>query len=170
MDTDDQSEWDPILEEIAAKDYMILTYNYFQYGDDQSRILEDAISFVKASGAEKIVLIGASRGGVASIKVAAKSFDSDCITGIAALSAPIEHEGEVFYDNDELCKIRIPKFLINSESDDGADDTRKMYELFDEPKEILFYSGNAHGTELFNDERESLVRKLKSFIESAFAN
>jgi hypothetical protein len=169
MDTNNQSEWDPIIDYIISGGYMILTYNYFQHMDDQSRTLEDAISFVKASGAKKIVLIGASRGGVTSVKVAARSVDNNCIVGVAALSAPIKHEGIVFYSTDELCGIRIPKLLINSESDDGADDTRKMYEIFEEPKELFIYPGNAHGTELFHKERESIIKKLQDFIESVFS-
>ena len=170
MDTNNQREWEPVIEHIISYGCMILTYNYFQHKDDQSKILEDTISFAKDYGAKKIVLIGASRGGVVSVKVAARSVDIDSIVGVAALSAPIEHEGTVFYSDDELRGIRIPKLLINSESDDGADDSRKMHELFDEPKKVLFYSGNAHGTELFDKERTSLVRKLKNFTESVFAN
>lgn len=169
MDTNNQSEWTPVISKMVSDDYMILTYNYYQYEDDQSGILENAISFLKASGAKKIILIGASRGGVASLKVSAKTTMKDCIVGVVALSAPIEYEGTVFYSNDELCRIEIPKLLINSESDDGADDTRKMYELFKRPKEMILYPGAAHGTELFDEECESLVGRLKNFAESVFA-
>ncbi|MCP4578208.1 MAG: alpha/beta hydrolase [Deltaproteobacteria bacterium] len=170
MDTNNRSEWEPVVEHMSSEGYMLLTYDYIQYEDDQSEILEDAISFVKALGSKKIVLIGASRGGVASVKVATRSADNDCMAGVAALSAPIEHEGIVFYSDDELKKNRIPKLLISSESDDGADDTRKMYELFDDPKEVLFYPGNAHGTELFGEQQESLVRKLNDFTVSVFTD
>lgn len=166
MDTNKQSEWDPIIEQLVSKNYMLLTYNYLQYEDEQSAILKDIISFTKGLGAKNIVLIGASRGGVASIKAAVPHNDNDRIVGLAALSAPIEHEGIVFYTNDELCEIKIPKLLINSESDDGADDTRHMHELFDDPKEMLFLPGNAHGTELFKEHREILVTKLKRFTVS----
>lgn len=169
MDTNDQSEWDPIIDHIISDGYMILTYNYFQHMNDQSGTLVDVISFVRASGAKKIILIGASRGGVTSLKVAARSVDNNCIVGVAALSAPIEHEGIVFYSTDELCGIRIPKLLINSESDDGADDTRKMYEIFEEPKELIIYPGNAHGTELFHKEQKSISKKLQDFIETVFS-
>lgn len=170
MDTNEQNEWHPIISGLISDRYMGLTYDYPKPIDDQSEILEEVISFARGLGAKKIVLIGASRGGVASLKVAARSVDDDSIIGVVVLSAPIEYEGTVFFSNDELCGIRIPKLLINSESDDGADDTRKMYELFDEPKEVLFYSGNAHGTELFDKEWESLVRKLKNFTESIFVS
>ncbi|MBM9616969.1 alpha/beta hydrolase [Desulfobulbus rhabdoformis] len=168
MDTNDQHEWDVIIDDILSEGYMILTYDYFQHADDQSKTLEDAISFVCDSGVKKVILIGASRGGVASIKVAARHVNNDCIVGVVALSAPIEYEGTVFYSKNELSRIKIPKLLINSENDDGANDTRKMFELFDNPKEILFYPGHAHGTELFGKERESIIKKLQEFTAAAF--
>ena len=168
MDTNDQSEWDAIINDLISDRYMILTYDYLQHIDDQSRTLEDAISFVCDSGAKKIILIGASRGGVASIKVAARHMNNNCIVGVVAFSAPIEYEGTVFYSKDELSRIKIPKLLINSENDDGANDTRKMFEIFDNPKELLFYPGDAHGTELFDKERESIIKKLQDFTAAAF--
>ena len=168
MDTNDQSEWDAIINDLISDRYMILTYDYLQHIDDQSRTLEDAISFVCGSGAKKIILIGASRGGVASIKVAARHMNNNCIVGVVAFSAPIEYEGTVFYSKDELSRIKIPKLLINSENDDGANDTRKMFEIFGDPKELLFYPGDAHGTELFDKERESIIKKLQDFTAAAF--
>jgi esterase/lipase len=170
MDTNDQSEWDPIVNDLISDRYMILTYDYFQHMDDQSRTLEDAIAFVCDAGAKKIILIGASRGGVASIKVAARHIYNDCIAGVVAFSAPIEYAGTVFYSRDELRGIKIPKVLINSTNDDGANDTRKMFEIFDDPKELLFYPGDAHGTELFEKERESIRGKLQDFIAAAFGS
>ena len=169
MDTNDQTEWAPAIEQVASGGYMILTYDYLQQMDDQSGVLEDVTLFAKESGAEETVLIGASRGGVASLKVAAGSDGTDGITGVAALSAPIEYEGTVFYSNEELCAIKIPTLLVNSEGDDGADDTRRMHTLFTEPKELVIYPGSAHGTELF-DQEESLARKLKDFVGFAFSH
>lgn len=168
MDTNDQSEWEPILKDIITDGHMILTYDYCEHMDDQSGTLEDAISFVCDLGAKKVVLIGASRGGVASIKVAARQQTNDSIVGLVAFSAPIEYEGTVFYSNDELRGIKVPKLLINSENDGGANDTRKMFEILDDPKELLLYPGDAHGTELFNEERESLIKKLQDFTDSVF--
>jgi len=169
MDTNDQSEWEPIVNALLSDRYMILTYDYLEHIEDQSRMLEDAVSFMIEAGAKRIILVGASRGGVASIKAAARNSDNDSIVGVVALSAPIEYEGTVFYHNHELSGIRIPKLLINSEDDDGANDTRKMFDLFDGPKELLFYPGNAHGTELFDTEQESILQKLRGFAESVFA-
>lgn len=168
MDTNDQSEWEPVINALLSDKYMILTYDYPEHIEDQSRTLEDAVSFIIEAGAKRIVLVGASRGGVVSIKVAARNNNNDSIVGVIALSAPIEHEGTVFYNGYELSGIRIPKLLINSEYDDGANDNRKMFDIFEGPKELLFYPGNAHGTELFQKEQAAIIKKLRDFIVSAF--
>ena len=168
MDTNEQNEWKPMINELISDKYMGLTYDYPEYMDDQSEILEEVILFVLGLGAKKIVLIGASRGGVASIKVASRQVNNDNIVGIVAISAPIEYEGTVFYSDDELRGIKVPKLLLNSERDGGAEDNRKMLEIFNDPKELLFYSGDAHGTELFDNERKSVTNKLKGFIKSVF--
>ncbi|MBI9088401.1 MAG: hypothetical protein JEZ12_04235 [Desulfobacterium sp.] len=118
----------------------------------------------------KSSLLVRAEGGVASLKVATRYSDNRCIVGVVALSAPIEYEGTTFYSNDELRSIKIPKLIINSEFDGGANDTRKMSEILSNPKEVLFYAGDAHGTELFSNEGEAFVTKLKHFIASVFEN
>lgn len=170
MDTNDQDEWSPVVNDLISDRYMVLTYDYPEHMDDQSGILEDALSFVGDLGAKKIILIGASRGGVASIKVAARHVNDDRIVGVAALSAPMAYEGTVFYGKGELSEINIPKLLLNSEDDDGAKENREMFQIFIEPKELVLYPGKAHGTELFDKERESIVKKLQGFIATASTN
>lgn len=170
MDTNEQSEWNPIINRLISDKYMGFTYDYPEHIDDQSEILEEVISFAHGLGVKKIVLVGASRGGVASIKVAARHINNDKIVGVIAISAPIEYEGTVFYSNSELRIIKIPKLLLNSEKDGGADDNRKMLDVFSEPKELHFYSGGAHGTELFENERESVAIKINGFMKSVIRN
>jgi pimeloyl-ACP methyl ester carboxylesterase len=170
MDTNDQNEWSPIISEIITDRYMGLTYDYPEHMNDQSEILEEVISFVLNLGVKKIVLIGASRGGAASIKVSTRHVNNDSIVGIVAISAPIEYEETVFYSSEELRGIKIPKLLLNSEKDGGAGDNRKMHEIFSEPKELLLYSGDAHGTELIDNERESVTTKINDFMKSVLNN
>ena len=61
----------------------------------------------------------------------------------------------------------MPKLLINSEEDDGADDNRKMFEIFRDPKKLRFYPGNAHGTQLFDSVKEAVTEDIKEFIKCA---
>lgn len=170
MDTNEQNEWNPIIIQLISDRYMGLTYDYPEHMDDQSEILEEVIAFAHGLGVKKIVLIGASRGAVASIKVAARNLKNDSIVGVIAISAPIEYEGTVFYSNEELRAIKIPKLLLNSEKDGGAEDNRKMLEIFCEPKELFFYSGDAHGTELFENELKSMANRISGFMKSVLRN
>ncbi len=170
MDSNNQNEWSSIIELINSTGCMFITYNYFQSDDDQSPTLDSVVSFARNSGVKHIILVGASRGGVASIKVAANSFDKDHIVGVVALSAPIEHEGMVFYNSEELSRIRIPKLLVNSESDECVAGTHEMYQLVNYPKELLIYSGGAHGTEIFLKDGKAFAQKLNDFISSVFKN
>ncbi|SCX80913.1 alpha/beta fold hydrolase [Desulfoluna spongiiphila] len=169
MDTNDQQEWNPVVKALVPGPCMVVTYDYPGFSIDQSEILEEVVSCVAGMGAERIILIGASRGGVASLKVASRRVHDDRIVAVAALSAPIEHEGSVFYTDDELREISVPKLLINSEEDDGAEDNRKMLSLFCEPKKLLFYSGDGHGAEIFDGHEEAVVEALLDFINRSFS-
>ncbi|WP_310599931.1 hypothetical protein [Desulfobulbus sp.] len=164
MDTNNQDEWVPIIEALRSRGYMLLTYAYPCQADDQSGILRDAVAFVRSAGAEKIVLIGASRGGVASVKVATEAQPGDWLAGLAAISAPISYEGVTFYHDDELRRIRVPMLLVNSEHDMCAEGTCRMHEIVVASKELVLYPGAGHGTEIFNDSREALVERLTTFV------
>ena len=166
MNTNNQDEWQPLLKPLTAKGLMILTYDYPDPQSDQWEVLEDVLAFIRSQGAEKIVLIGASRGGVTSMQVLARSDTTDDVVGAASISAPVEHEGAVFFNSDELKNIAQPKLLINTEGDECALGTRQMYELILDPKEMTFYSGQAHGTEIFAVHCEDLVGKLVNFAEA----
>ena len=166
MNTNNQDEWRPLLEPLTSKGLMVLTYDYPDPQADQWEVLEDVLTFIRAQEAERIVLIGASRGGVTSMQVLARSDTTDDVVGAASISAPVEHEGTVFFESDELKGIAQPKLLINTEGDECARGTRQMYELILDPKEMTFYPGQAHGTEIFAVHGEALVSKLVGFAES----
>lgn len=168
--TDDNfpSSWDPIVPELA-RDYMLLTYTYMHSDTARTDDLKDALAFIREQGATKIILIGASRGGIASVQVAADPKSNPDIVAVAALSAPRYYNGVTFYSDEMLQAIKVPKLLINSEKDTWAKDTQEMYDLFVEPKELHFYSGGAHGTDLFYAYRDDLIQRLVDFVKAGFA-
>lgn len=71
MNTNNQIEWQPLLEPLLNGGYMVLTYDYINPQADQWDVLTDVISHIKTIGAKRIVLIGASRGGVTSFNAGA---------------------------------------------------------------------------------------------------
>jgi len=54
MDTNEQDEWNPVVNDLISDRYMGITYNYPEYMDDQSEIIEKVISFAYGSGRRKL--------------------------------------------------------------------------------------------------------------------
>ena len=145
---------------------MTLSYQYNNEGNNRIDDLDEVLKFVKNMNLKKHILIGASRGGVISLKSAINSNFKDSISAVVAISAPQNYEGETFYSDEELKKINIPVLLINSEFDDAVLDTERMYELLKGKKELLICSGNNHGTDIFHDNEDILIEKICNFVTS----
>ena len=122
------------------------------------------MNYVEQKISKQFILVGASRGAVMSLKSAINSKFKDNISAVISMSAPQLFEGELFYSDEELKKINTPVFLINSELDDALSDTKKMYEIIETKKEIMICAGNGHGTEIFNDNNDLLLKKIEKFI------
>ncbi|HLF27769.1 MAG TPA: alpha/beta hydrolase [Anaerolineae bacterium] len=169
MDTNSPASWNPLVSKLAPHGYMLLTYKYSRGGDARVDDLRDALTFIRDQGATEIILIGASRGGVNTLRVTVDpKFNTDIIA-IAVLSAPLHLGGATIYSEAELRALEIPKLLINSEQDAWANDTREMYELLVEPKEMHFYPGSAHGAAIFAENEDDLVQRLIDFVDAGFA-
>lgn len=170
MDPNDVESWAPIIPELVAQKLSVISYEYNRSGTDRLKDLIEVLDFAQSHGFSKIVLIGACRGGVISIQAAANNNSNSGIVAVAALAVPIEYHGTIFYSSEELASISVPKLLINSEGDYSANDTRKIHEAFIEPKAISFYSGNEHGTDMFNNpnHKKALVQQLINFASLSF--
>jgi pimeloyl-ACP methyl ester carboxylesterase len=129
-----------------------------------------AVNFVRAQGAEQIILAGASLGGVASAKLAVESQAS----GIIVFAAPLQIPGSDFKVEAAELNTDIPKLFLTAEEDYVVppEDSRALYDLAAEPKEWQIYPGNEHGTELFSPEigGEIQLRMLEFILGIASTN
>jgi len=157
-----------IPQRLAVLGYQVLAYDFRGYGDsaglaDASTLdvdLRAAVDFAHQQGTTKIVLLGASMGGTASLKVAAE----EQVTAVISLSGP---QGfGVSLSDDEVKAIKAPKLFMASENDDPfVTDARHMYAIAGSPKEIHIYPGNAHGTDLFGgDNGDDPAQRVLHFI------
>lgn len=166
-----QEDWGFLVEAIGGGDFSILIYSYPEGVESRAAVLDSVVEFLesegRAKGEERIVLIGASAGGVASIQVAANRGD-DNIVGIVAISSPLEHDGGRHYTDGDLRMITCPKLIICSEFDDIVEETRNIFAMLEDPRRYTLYPGDAHGADLLAEHGESLALQLEEFIVWAF--
>ena len=155
-----------IPQRLAQRGYLVLTYDFRGNGESQGQIdpsmnaldLSAAVNFVRQQGATQLVLVGASMGGTASLKVAA----SMPVAAVVTLSAP-ENYG-VAVTLQDLQGMSGAKLFINSQDDTYTADTTFMYEQVRSPKEMHLYDGAAHGTYIFDDYNRDLTWRILNFM------
>ncbi|HKY54834.1 MAG TPA: dienelactone hydrolase family protein [Anaerolineales bacterium] len=165
--------WREFAQLTAAQGFMALAYQWHACRESGStdenelqKFVEDAraaVNFVRERGAEKIILVGASLGGVASAKLAIESQAS----GLVILASPPSIPQWGFEIEPDDLNTDIPKLFITAENDDTvpADSMRALYDLAAEPKEWQTYPGTAHGTDLLKGVNgPELGQRILAFI------
>jgi alpha-beta hydrolase superfamily lysophospholipase len=125
--------------------------------------LRGAINFMRANGAKRIILAGASLGGVASAKLAVESQAS----GIVVLASPAVISEWGFEVESTDLNTDIPKLFIIAENDSVVpiESAHDLFDLALEPKEWQTYPSTAHGTDLFETEYgEDVQNRILEFI------
>lgn len=165
--------WREFAQLTAAQGIMALTYPWrgcreSGLADEEQlqKFVDDArgaIDFVREQGALKIILAGASLGGLASAKLAIESRAS----GIIIVASPPGISQWGFEIEPADLDTDIPKLFITGENDPTvpASATRQLHDLAAEPKEWQTYPGDKHGTDLFETEsREAMQQRMLEFI------
>lgn len=158
-----------IPQRLAVLGYEVLAYDFRGNGDSQlpkntwllDVDLRAAVQFAYQQGAQRIVLMGASMGGTASLKVAVEQQ----VTAVISLSGP--QQFTIGVSDDEIRTLKAPKlFLASADDTSFADDARHMYAIASEPKELHIYPGDAHGTDIFGgDNGDDPAQRILHFIE-----
>ena len=167
--------WRQFAQLTAAQGIMALTYPWRGCigvgtvdNEEIQKFVDDlrgAIEFVRGQGAEKILLAGASLGGVASAKLAAESGAS----GLIVMASPPEIADWDFKVNPEDLNTDIPKLFITAQSDNvvSPEKSRQLFDLAANPKEWQVYPGTAHGTDLFETKyKQEVQERILAFILS----
>jgi pimeloyl-ACP methyl ester carboxylesterase len=167
----DQTSWHPFAQVLADQGYLALAYDFRGYGaSGGSRSVPDlptdlaaALAFMRDQGVGRVILIGASMGGMASIRVAAQDGD---IAGLVVISTPRAFQGLEIADSD-LAALTMPSLWLGSRNDPATIDVEAMADLAAGPdKSIWVYEGSSvHGTFIFDSANgEDLQSRLLAFI------
>ena len=171
MDGDPKIDWQNLAPLLASRGYMSFSYDYRGLGASQGHYdrsvidhdLTAAIQAAQQHGATKYILMGASLGGLVTLKVAAATHP----TAVVALSAPRGFGGLEVTD-DELRAITAPKFLAVAQGDGGFNSSMQaVYDLTSEPKELHVYQGNIHGSLLLEvpGVKDQSLPQLYAFLD-----
>jgi pimeloyl-ACP methyl ester carboxylesterase len=177
----DQRSWFDFADRLADQGYLVLTYDFRGYcpgGDggcssgerEISQIWQDvlgAIDLVRARGATRVVLVGASMGGTASL-VAAGQEGVD-VEAVVTLSAPLSIEG-LSADAALLQRLSVGKVFIAGVGDaTAADAAEELYAISPPPKRVEIVPADDHGTDLLGGAQAEVVKRLIEVTLSQFA-
>ena len=167
--------WASMAERAAQAGYLALTFDYRAWRGGGQFELEQlnqadvdllaAADFARSEGAQAIALVGASLGGIASVKDTAAIAPAALIV----IGSPMGNPALIIKVEPAELQNSVPKLFIASEADTlaPAAETRRMCELADEPKTYFEYAGSAHGTDLFlGPSAADLAQKLLDFLQA----
>ena len=175
----DESSWFGFAQRLAGKGYMALAYDFRGYcpGGDAgcSRGPKDvpatwndvvaATAFLRDHGATKVMLVGASMGGTASLVAAAVGGVN--ASAVVTLSAHASFEG-LTVDENALQQVSEPKLFIAGVGDPSgaAAAAQQLYDASTGGKRIEIVPANEHGTDLLTGARGPDVENLiVSFLD-----
>ena len=141
------SEWGDVPMQFASRGFAVLTYQYRDTTDDTTRLadLRAAIAFMQQQGAQKIVLMGASIGGLVTTVVATQTH----VQAIVLLSAPDAYQ-TILLSAAQAQQITAPALIVESDEDEYLPDAQKIYGWLIAPKTLKIYSDDdSHGVALF---------------------
>ena len=169
MRPSDQESWAPFAERLADEGYAAFTFNFRGYspssGDKEIGLIDldlgGALDYLATRGVEQPVLVGASMGGTAAVKVAANRD----VAAIFVLSAPAAIDG--LSAADYVANVEEPKFFMVAEDDLSArTDGAALYDASSGERFYEVFTGGEHGSDLVYGRHSELVQgRILEFLE-----
>lgn len=167
----DQSSWFDFAESLTEHGYRALTFNFRGYGSSEGakvldvidRDVRGAIRFSRDQGAERVILIGASMGGTASMVAAA----SEPVDGVVTLSAP-DRLGPLDAAAAAGSVDAGTLFIVAQEDEPYVGQAESLFKAAAEPSDIKIVPGSDHGTDLLGGSQGKSVKgAIRDFLEEA---
>jgi fermentation-respiration switch protein FrsA (DUF1100 family) len=176
MGDNDPAPWEQFAPLLADRGYLVLSYSYRYplrtrtFTDAMARgtvaDLAGAVAYVRGLGATRVVLIGASLGGMAVGKVAG----TVGAAAVVILSAPFDLSEYGFVVTPaDIAAVTAPKLFVASEQDLTVPiaETRAYFDTAPEPKQFHSFPGDAHGVLILRGEHgDELRRAMIDFLST----
>lgn len=170
MSRSDQQIWREFAGSLNKAGYAAFSFNFRGFkpskGDKEipliDRDLEGALEYLENQGVKKFFIIGASMGGTAAIKVAARR---DIIGGVVTISAPLEING--LAAEEEVKLVSGAKLFLAAEGDKSAQHSAgTFYNAAKPPKLFESFTGSEHGTDLlYGQHAVNIQKRIMEFID-----
>jgi len=167
----DQTSWWAFARTLAPKGFTVLTFDFRGYcpggaagcsegENDVASVWQDvlgAVDFLEARGLVRVILVGASMGGTASLVAASQP--GVPVTAVVALSAPQSFEG-LTADRSVLANVTAAKLFVagNSDPTGAAQAAQAMYDESPAPKRLEIVTSSDHGTDLLTGNQSGRVQ------------
>ena len=179
MSVGDLCQWAPYARTLARQGVFVFAFDLRGHGFSEGRQnhrraaadLAAAVRAVRALGARKVVVIGASLGGIAALVAAPRL--TPALAGVVSVSGPAAIAGQL-NALPAVPTIRVPTLYVVAEDDqnppyDFAADAQALYDASTtNEKRLEVVPGSLHGTFLVDG--SSAVRALlRSFVRDPAA-
>ncbi|MDG6105205.1 alpha/beta fold hydrolase [Dactylosporangium aurantiacum] len=163
----DACSWLSWARQEAAAGYRVLALDFAGEGRSQRREsgtpsadVLSAVAYARTLGVERVVLIGASRGGTAALVAAAAA--TPPVTAVISLSAPDSYAGEDAAA--AVPRLTVPVLYVAATGDTSfAADAQAMYDATtDKRRGITLVPGRLHGTALLTITGEGAPEAAKA--------
>jgi len=167
----DQTSWWAFARVLAQNGFTVLTFDFRGYCPggvagcsegqrDVAAMWQDvlgAVDFMMARGLVRVMLVGASMGGTASLVAASQP--GVPVTAVVALSAPQSFEG-LTADRSVLANVTAAKLFVagNSDPTGAAQAAQAMYDESPAPKRLEIVTSSDHGTDLLTGNQSGRVQ------------
>ncbi|MER5598878.1 hypothetical protein [Streptomyces sp. NPDC002265] len=160
MANTDVCSWVPQADQLAREGYRVLAVQ--SIGDGVAEITA-AAELLAGKGAAKVILMGASKGGTASV-AAAPEITEPPVAAVINLSGPSVYQG--MDAGTAAARLTVPVLYVAAKQDSGfAEDVTAQYRKSSKSPdaELDLVDGNAHGTDMFGADLQ-VWKDVKAFM------
>jgi alpha-beta hydrolase superfamily lysophospholipase len=151
--------WKPWADTLAQKGYRGLVFEYS--GDYADKDVLAAVDALRKKGAQKVFLIGASRGGTAVLGAAPQA--QPPVAGVVSLSGPQVYQGVDAFG--AVQKLTVPVLFVAAKDDEQfGRDAQALYDACaSKDKKLDLELGGDHGMSLLDDK---ISKTVEDFLKS----
>ncbi|GHD62255.1 alpha/beta hydrolase [Jeongeupia chitinilytica] len=166
----DQTSWEDFATALVKDGYTVLSYDFRGFGRSQGkqtpadagRDLLAAVAFARSEGAQRLGLVGASMGAIATVPAAVQAAPQ----AVVLLSISPSYNGLAASD-DALKALAVPRLFVSAKYDFSHADTERMAATAGAADTLIVSGGGGHGADILGGgDGAAIQKKVVAFLET----